>query len=81
MNCKYCPYKGSIFNLKKHIMNKKICKIKYTKDELLEFDKIYEPLKQEQRKNVLAKYHQSKKRRMETQVILLTYLKHVSFLK
>ena len=65
MNCKYCPYKGSIFNLRQHISNKKICKDKYTKDDLLEFDKIYEPLKKEKRKNSLARYHQSKKRRKE----------------
>ena len=80
MKCKYCPYEGYIFHLRQHIMNKKICKNKYTEDDLLEFENIYVPYKQEHRKNVRASSHQRKKRRKETKVIIFTYLVTVTVL-
>ena len=61
MECKYCTYKGSIFSLRQHIMNKLICKNKYTKDDLLEFEKIYESHKKEKRKIARANYHKRNK--------------------
>ena len=72
MNCKYCPYKGSIFSLRKHIMNKLICKNKYTQDDLLEFEKIYESHRQEKRKISFAKYYQHNKRLKGMKVIIFT---------
>ena len=72
MNCKYCTYKGPIFSLRKHIMNKLKCKNKYTQDDLLEIEKIYEPLKQEKRKISRANYHQRNKRLKETKVMNFT---------
>ena len=72
MNCKYCTYKGSIFSLRQHIMNKPICKNKYTQDDLLEFEKIYESHRQEKRKISRANYRQKNKRLKETKVIICT---------
>ena len=50
MKCKYCTYTGSIFSLRQHIMEKLICRNKYTKNDLLEFDKLYQPLRKSKRK-------------------------------
>ena len=68
MKCKYCTYEGSIFSLRQHIMNKLICKNKYTQDDLLEFDKLYEPLKKSKRKIAQANYHQKNKKLRGTKV-------------
>ena len=72
MNCKYCTYKGSIFSLRQHIMNKPICKNKYTQDDLLEFEKIYESHKKEKRKIARANYHKRNKKLKGTKVMNFT---------
>ena len=68
MKCKYCTYEGSIFSLRQHIMRKLICKNKYTQDDLLEFEKIYEPYKKSKRKVGKANYYEKNKRLKGTKV-------------
>ena len=80
MKCKYCPYEGSIFSLRQHIMKKLICKNKYTQDDLLDFEKLYEPHQKENRKLALANYYQKNKRLKEIKVIVFhSFIKCVIF--
>ena len=71
MKCKYCTYEGSIFSLQQHITQKSICKNKYTQDDLLEFEKIYEPYKKSKRKTSKANYNEKNKRPKGTKVIMI----------
>ena len=70
MNCKYCTYKGPISSLRQHVRKKRVCNTKYTPDELLEIEKIFESCKKVKRKISKANYHQKNKRQKEAKVVI-----------
>ena len=74
MKCKYCNYEGPIFDLWKHIANKRICNDKYAPEEILEFEQIYETHKKEKRKISRANYREKNKKLKTVKVNMLEYV-------
>ena len=79
MKCNYCNYKGTIFNLWKHVMNKSVCNDKYTPEQISELKKIYESHKSEKRKISKATYYQSNKKLKESKVNSFYSVRRVIF--
>ena len=73
MKCKYCNYEGPIFALWQHITYKRICNDKYTPDEIIEFEQIYEAHKKEKRKISRANYIEKNKKLKTVQVNMFEY--------
>ena len=72
MKCKYCTYKGPISSLRQHVRKKRDCNTKYTPDELLEIEKIFESSKKVKRKISQANYYQKNKKPKGAKVIIIT---------
>ena len=73
MKCKYCTYEGPIFDLWKHITNKRICNGKYAPDEILELEQIYETNKKEKRRISEANYREKNKKLKTVKVSMFKY--------
>ena len=71
MKCKYCTYKGPISSLRQHVMKKLVCNIKYTPNELLEIEKIFESSKKAKRNISKTNYYQKNKKPKKAKVIII----------